>query len=156
MDKKAKLTWGVELLWWMATAVAVAAVLLPILTRVPDYPFLLGNIIFVTAFITFTRYIFLLKHTFLAYRQVLKVVVFFLFFPIIFLIVEQINHFQTYLDNYGFVPMLGHLPLNTFNNLSRYIYNEMLFFGVGAVVAGVILPFRLLISVWRLRNRGKV
>lgn len=156
MDKKAKLRWGVELLWWIATAVVVAAVLLPILTSVTDYPFLTANIIFVVAFITFTRYIFLLKHTFLAYRQRLKIAAFFLFIPLIFLIIEQINNFQTYLDNYGFVPMLGHLPLSSFNNLSRYIYNEMLFFGVGAVLAGIILPFRLLISVWRLRNRGKV
>jgi len=41
------------------------------------------------------------------------------------------------------------------NAMREYVYNEFLLFGVGSLVATVILPFRLVISVWRSRNTGK-
>lgn len=156
MDKKKKLTGTLELLWWIATFIVTLAFLLPILTRVPDYPFLWPNVIFIVGFITFTRYLFLLKYTFIAKRQVVKVVLVFLTIPAIFLMVEQVNLFQRFLDNYGFIAFLDHLPHTSFQWLSKYIYNEMLFFSTAAVISCALLALRLLISVWRYRNLGKV
>ena len=145
-----------EVLWWVVTAIVAVAVVLPAVQVAEGYLFVRANVVFVVAFITFSRYIFLLRHTFLARRQRLKAGLFFVFIPVVFLLVQELNGFQSYLDNYGFVPMLGHLSLQSFNAYSRYIYNEMLFFGVGAILSGIVLPFRLLISVWRVRNRGSV
>jgi uncharacterized membrane protein YbaN (DUF454 family) len=59
-------------LGWLITALVVAGVLYPVLTTVSSYPFLLTNIIFIVAFITFARYIFQLKHSFLAHRTFFK------------------------------------------------------------------------------------
>jgi len=41
------------------------------------------------------------------------------------------------------------------NAISKYIKNEVLLFGVGAVVAAIILPLRLLISVWKDFNPNR-
>jgi len=32
----------------------------------------------------------------------------------------------------------------------------MIFFGVGGIITGIILPFRMIISLWRMRNKGTV
>ena len=78
MNKEQSLTLKMELVWWILTAVIAFAVLFPIMKSVDKYPFLFPNLVFMFFFITFTRYIFLLKHTILANRQLLKVIIFFL------------------------------------------------------------------------------
>ncbi len=152
MEKKAQL----ELYFWLFTAVLAAGVLLPILTRLPDYPFLFVNIIYIIVAVTMTRYIFLLEHTFLAYRQRLKVVVFFLFIPLVFYLIQELNYFQTFLDEEGQEAIVGRLPFDQRGSMLTYIRSEIILFGVAAVISTIVLGFRLLISVWRLRNRGKV
>jgi hypothetical protein len=152
MDKRIQL----ELYFWLFTALIATAVLLPIITRLPDYPFLLTNIVFVVVAITMTRYLFLLKHTFLAKRQRLKVIFFFLFIPLIFYMVQEINYFQTFLDEEGPEAIVGSLPLSNQESMITYIRSQIILFGVAGIISTVTLGFRLLLSVWRLRNRGKV
>lgn len=152
MDKKVLL----ELIWWLFTTVLVIVVLLPVYTRVEAYPFYLTNVIYIVTFVTLTRYIFLLKYTFLAGRQALKVIFFFLCLPLLFYLGQELNYFQTFLDEEGVTAVVGNLDLPSQASLVRYIRNEMLLFGVGSMVAGVVFPLRLLVSVWRFRNRGEV
>lgn len=145
-----------ELIWWLFTALVVVGVLYPIYRVLPDYQFGLTNTIFIVVLITLARYIFLLKHTFIAYRQTLKVVLFFLCLPLLFYLIAQINFFQTYLDENGTEALVGTLPFDKQKGMANYIYNEMLLFGVGSAISTVIFPLRLLRSVWLLRNRGRV
>lgn len=152
MNKKAQL----ELYFWIFTIVAATAVMLPILTAAPDYPFTFVNIVYVVVAITMTRYIFLLKHTFLATRQSLKVIVVFLCIPLVFFLVQQLNYFQTFLDEEGPEAIIGRLAYTEQQNLVTYIRSELLLFGVMSIISSVLLPFRLLLSVWRTRNRGTV
>ena len=152
MDKRVQL----ELYFWLFTALIVIAVLLPIITRLPDYRFLLTNIIFVVVAVTMTRYLFLLKHTFLAERQRLKVIAFFLFIPLVFYIVQELNYFQTFLDEEAPSAIVGNLSLSNQESMITYIRSQIILFGVASIISTVALGFRLLISVWRLRNRGKV
>ena len=152
MNKKAQL----ELYFWIFTIVATAAVLLPILTAAPGYPFTFVNIVYVVVAITMTRYIFLLRHTFLAKQQSLKVVVFFLCIPLVFYLVQELNYFQTFLDEEGPEAVIGQLAYTEQQKLLTYIRSELLLFGVMAIISSVLLPFRLIISVWRMRNRGTV
>lgn len=149
-------TTQLELIFWVFTAIITAVVLLPILTSVENYPFLFINIVYIVAAVTVTRYLFLLRHTFLARRQHLKVAVFFLFIPFIFYLIQELNHFQVFLDEEGLDAVVGNLPYEQRNNMMDYIRNQMILFGVASIVASVALPFRLLASVWRLRNRGVV
>ena len=145
-----------ELLFWLFTAAITAAVLLPILTSVDDYPFLFINIVYIVAAITLTRYIFLLPFTFLARRQALKVVLFFLFIPLVFYLVQELNNFQVYLDEQGWDAVVGKLSYDRRNGMMGYIRSQMILFGVASIIAAIALPLRLAISVWRYRNRGTV
>jgi hypothetical protein len=40
--------------------------------------------------------------------------------------------------------------------MMNYIRSEMLLFGVAGIISSVIFPFRMLMSVWRYRNQGRV
>ncbi|MEQ8707238.1 MAG: hypothetical protein RIC19_25120 [Phaeodactylibacter sp.] len=145
-----------ELYFWIFTVLVTSAVMLPILTSVPGYPFTFVNIVYVVVAITLTRYIFLLKHTFLARRQNLKVVVVFLCIPLVFYLVQNLNYFQTFLDEEGPEAIIGKLAYTEQQNLLTYIRSELLLFGVMSIISSVLLPLRLILSVWRTRNRGTV
>lgn len=145
-----------EFIWWTVTILLAVCILLPLRAYWNTYPFLWSNIIFILAFITITRYIFLLPYTFLAHRQGLKVFLFFLCIPMVFLLIQELNHFQLFLDYNGIEALLGRPRQKLDDSLINYTYSEMLLFGVGSVISGIIFPFRLLLSVWRKRNKGTV
>ena len=149
MDKRVLL----ELIWWLITAILLIGVLLPIYTNVPNYPFYFINAIYIITFITLTRYIFLLKHTFLAKRQRIKLILIFLCIPFVFYLGQELNYFQTFLDEEGLDAVVGALPFLDRAGMIQYIRNEMILFGVGSIICGIVLPFRLMISIWRIRNR---
>lgn len=156
MNKEQSLSIRMEIVWWIFTAVFVFAVLLPILKNVDNYPFLFSNILFIIVFITFARYIFLLKHTFLANRQILKVIIFFLCIPLFSYLVNELTSVRTYLDENGIDALVQNLDYDNHWNFANYIKTEMYFFGAASLVVTALLPFRLLLSVWRNRNRGTV
>lgn len=150
-------TLQLEVSWWLFTASIAFLVILPILLNVKGYPFLWSNVAFIVAFITLTRYVFLLKYTWIARREAMKVIFFFLCIPILFFTIQEVNLFQTYLDENGVEALVGQqFPYTKRAALGKYVHSEMLLFGIGTVIAGIVFPFRLLISVWRGRNTGKV
>lgn len=145
-----------ELMWWVITALVLAAVLLPIYFNIGNFPFYWLNIVVIICFITLARYIFLLKYTFLAHRETLKVIIVFLCIPLVFYIIQELNYFQTFIDEQGVERLVGKRPADAQMQWVYFIQNEILLFGVGAVITAVILPFRLILSIWRGRNRGTV
>lgn len=148
-----KKLWFLELIWWVFTFLVCAIIMLPLLREIPEYPFLLSNIVSILVFITFTRYIFLLNLTFLKRFMVLKIILSFASIPLIFYLVSNVNLFQTFLDENGVLPFMGHLSPERIDVLEQYMRNEFILFGVGSVIVSVILPFRLLLSVWRQYNQ---
>ncbi len=148
-----KKLWFLELIWWVFTFLVCAIILLPLLREIPEYPFLLINVVSILVFITFTRYIFFLNLTFLKRFMVLKIILSFASIPLIFYLVSNINYFQTFLDENGVLPFMGHLSPERIDVLEQYMRNEFILFGVGSVIVSVILPFRLLLSVWRQYNQ---
>lgn len=156
MSTKKGLKWKLEILWWGVTALVVGAVLYPVWTETSGYPFYAMNIVFVVAMITLTRYIFLLKHTFIAHWLLVKIALIFVSIPVVFLLVQELNYFQTYIDENGFDPFIREVVTSNQRSLARYIQSQMLFFGVGSIIAGFTFPMRMLISVWRQYNKGTV
>lgn len=143
-----------ELFWWIVTAFITLIVLFPIISE-GSYRFLWSNVFLVVAFLTVTRYIFLLPQTFLSKIEWLKGAVI-LFAPVlIFLLIQEINRFQTFLDESEWVKVISGGAAAQKPGLSKYIYTEMLFFGVAGVMATLLLPFRMVVSIWRVRNRGR-
>jgi hypothetical protein len=147
---------GLEALWWVATLLATLLILFPILHQTNVYPFTVINSISIIAFITLFRYTFFFKYTLIARRQYLKLVLVFLSIPIIFNLINNLNFFITYLDEFSHEAFLGHLNATTRSNLETYIKSEMLLFSVGSIVAAILFPFRLIVSIWRQRNKDTV
>ena len=145
-----------EFIWWLFTIVLIVGVLIPIWNAIENFPFYRMNVIFIVAFVTISRYLFLLKFTFLGPQQYLKIGIILLSPILIFYLVSELNYFQTFLDEEGLEAVVGDLPLKSQGSMVDYIRSEILLFGVGSIISAIILPFRLLYSIWSLRNRGKI
>ncbi len=156
MNKKQSLTIWLEAIWWVVTALVVIGILYPINKAMYVWPYRGWNIAFVVILITFTRYTFLLKHTLLAKQQEVKVALFLLMFPLTFALVDGVNDFMVYIEEHTWDPLTGHLPAADKKAIEQYIWAEMLFFGVGSFIAAPVFGVRLMISIWRTRNRGTV
>ena len=147
-----------EIIWWAVTAIITFMVIYPILNNMVKYEYLTSNIIFVIVFITYTRYIFLLKHTFLANWQPIKFVVIFFSIPLVFKLIEWIFNFQVFLQSEGLQSFAVHFKSGissaSRDQLVNYMRSEFLVFGVASTVAAIVLPIRLLISFWRVYNKS--
>ena len=154
-NEKAKLI-AIEGISFLMTAVVVFAVMYPIWTQFPEYKFNGTNIVYIVAFLTFTRYTFLLRYSFLASQQNVKIG-FILFTMIIILgLITQIQDFNVWIDAGDPERLMPLVPQSKRDGLLNYIKSEFLFFAVGAIVASVFLSGRLMQSVWRMRNKEGV
>lgn len=151
-----KLKIQLELLAWLLTAIVVYLVIYPVLDGFKKFDFLYINILFVVVFITYTRYTFLLRHTFLAHLQRTKFVIIFASIPLVFYLGQSINLFEDFMGDRGLASFEAYLNPNISYNEQQaalnYMSREMIFFGTAAVISAIILPFRLLISFWRVYN----
>jgi hypothetical protein len=154
-QNKNNLLFWFEIVWWVVTLVVIVGVLFPI-WQVMEWPFQPTNVIFIAVFITFTRYIFLLQHTFLARKQLLKAILIIAMVPVTFYLVSQLNGFMVTVEEKTWTPLTGHLPEKTRLSMEAYCWNEMLFFGTGSVITAPLLAIRLLASIWLTHNRGTV
>ena len=151
-----------ELVGWIVTAVILVFVLFPIAKAYKDFPFWTENILFIVTFVTLTRTIFLLKHTFFARIWSIKFILAIACIPFVFFLIGSLYDVQAFLDGNGLYALgdndLLKEPLAEaeMRSLVEYVRNELFFFGTGSIIAAFIFPFRMIISVWRVRNRGTV
>ena len=114
------------------------------------------NITNIAAFITFTRYTFFLKYTFLASLQKTKIAFVLFTVAIVATLMTQIQSFNVWIDGGDPDILLESVGKTEMREpLLNYIKSEYVFFVVAAIVSALFLSGRLLVSVWRLRNRGK-
>lgn len=145
-----------EVVWWIITAVILSVVMFPIWKDFPQFPFNITNIIYVVCFITFTRYAFFLKHTFMATWQNGKIAFVLCVFAISGILMVQLQDFNVWYDNGDPDILLKTVKKEHVRpNLLEYIRTEYLFFAVASSISAFLLAGRLLVSVWRLKNRGK-
>ncbi|MEO1518929.1 MAG: hypothetical protein AAFV95_28190 [Bacteroidota bacterium] len=76
--------------------------------------------------------------------------------PLFFYLINELNFFQTYLDEQGLETFMASLSTDSQLKLASFIRNEMLLFGVGSIFSTILLPLRLIISIWRTHNKGTV
>jgi len=146
----------VEALWWIFTFVLAISVLVPIWLKAPRFPFFFQNTILIACFVTFTRYIFLLPITLIARQKWIKVFIIAVAAILFFVMTTALSDFHNFLEEEGLQTLVGHLHVKQQARMMDYMKSEMIFFGVGSIISGVILPFRMVISLWRVRNRGTV
>lgn len=141
--------WQLEFVWWIFAFILAVLVILPIyFNHIPFTPFYLPNIVYVVVAITLTRIIFFLPISWLRDRFYLQGVLAFLMIPLVFWMVWKMNTYTTYLDNRGPDVLVLHLSEQSANAMNAYMSSEYFFFGIWAVVAAVILPFRVIYNVW--------
>lgn len=146
-----------EFVWWITTGVLIVLFLLPIMNYVGyGYEFYMPNILFIIIFVTFTRYIFLLKHTFLANQKLLKLILIFAPIPLFFYSINALYNFQDFIDRGDHINMLSHLLPDTAMDISRYIKYQFIFFGTGTLFVIFLLPIRMIVSIWRGINKGTI
>ena len=92
----------------------------------------------------------------MANAHLVKVAIILLSVPIIAYLIGGINFFQTYIDENGMDSFLSSNSVLSEEQIGSFIRNELILFGVGSVIAAIVLPFRLVISLWRWKNRGTV
>ena len=146
----------VEIIWWLATIVLVIIVLLPIWQKAPSFPFFAENIFFIVAFVTFARYALLFRTTLIAYKKWIKVAVILVAGILFFVMTTGMSDFRNFVDVQGLQTLVTDLHVNEQTRIINYIKNEMVFFGVGAIIGGILLPLRMILSFWRMRNHGTV
>lgn len=144
-----------ELAWILFTLILVGLIILPIYLALGDnYDFYIENILVIIIAITFIRYIFFLKHLWLSYSNKIKVV--FIFIPIVVLVylMDTMYDFQAFSDEEGLKSIMGNLSNKKQEQLSIYIRTEMVLFWVAAFISNALLPFRMLVSIWKKINKG--
>ena len=156
MNKTGKHKIIVESIWWLFTFILIVIVLLPIYLNVPLFPFYYQNILLITCFVTFTRYVFLLPTTLIARKKWIKVFIVAISAILFFVMTTALGDFRNFLDEEGLQTLVGHLHVKEQSSMMHYMKSEMVFFGVGSIISGIVLPFRMIISLWRVRNRGTV
>ena len=75
---------------------------------------------------------------------------------ITFVLINGLNQFLTFIEEKTWEPLTGHLPVADRRSIENYIWSEMLFFGAGSCIAAPAFAARMMLSIWRTRNRGTV
>jgi hypothetical protein len=145
-----------ELLWWIFTAILILIVIFPIKEHKIDFPFYAQNALLIFLFVTFSRFIFFLPISYLSRRKWIMLAII-LLSPLFFFVASTaLGDFRNFMDEQGLQSLVDHLHVTRQTWIMRYIKHEMIFFGVGSIITGILLPFRLIISLWRMRNKGTV
>jgi hypothetical protein len=159
MNKKANNkihSWTIELIWWAISIFICILIILPVWRKVPDFPFTHFNIAYILIFLNGMRYLFLLKHTPFAHALAVKLVIIFMTIPSLVYQIDWMSMFQDFKDEGILLGLVDYLPFEEGKGIRKYIENEYIFFGVGSILTSFLLPFRMIMSIWRVRNRGTV
>lgn len=144
-----------ELIWWLVTGVMVILALLPIYGKIGlAFPFYYQNILIIVIAVTFMRYIFLLKHHWVANYRWAKVLLIFIPVPVFFFLIGAFYDFQAFSDEKGMMSILTSIPFSEQTKLAKYIRTEMVLFWTAAILANLYMPIRMIISIWREINKG--
>jgi len=143
-----------ELLWWLFTLFIILIIYFPIYLNGIKFPFFYYNLFFIISSITFIRLIFQMKFSFMAHNLVLKFLLMFGSVVVLMLAYRGIGLYNIFKDENGFYSLFEHLSLEKRYTMAAYVNWQYFFFGVAAMVSAIVMPFRLLISIFRVRNIG--
>lgn len=144
-----------ELIWIIITLLVVTMFMLPIYLNLKlNFPFFIQNIACIIIAITFGRYVFLTRHHFFTYGKWIKVIFIFIPIPVFIFLIDTIGEFQAFYDEEGIHSIMNDLPYRSQRSLSSFIRNEMIFFWTAAMASNILLPVRMIVSIWREVNKG--
>lgn len=160
MEQQKKLSVTLEIIFWIVTVILCIGVLYPIHNNFNNFPFLGKNVLAIIVFVSYTRYVFLWQYTLFATSTAIRIAFIITAIPLVFYLIQNMNGFQSYLDDYGYDAFMDlskrELSDGAKAELLQYIKSEFLFFNTGAVISGIFLPIRMIMSFWRTKNNKGV
>ncbi len=69
---------------------------------------------------------------------------------------SNLNVFEIYLDEVGIQELVKDLPMQQQDPIGMYIRNQMIFFGTASIISGILLPLKMIWSIWKQINRNEV
>ena len=149
MNSKLRLS----LLWWLIGALITTTVVFPFASELMDKSVFWVNVAFGIGFVVLARTLIQLRQTLLADHFYYRLVFFILLFPLIFISIEQVNHFQYVVDYDDLNVWLAEgFKAEHLRNMRSYIQSEFMFFGVGTIIGSVLMIIRLVLFTWKTLN----
>ncbi len=145
-----------EWIWLIITCCITLLTILPIITNQIEFPLIVENSIWIILGITMTRYIFQLKHTWLAQFKIIKAFLAVLCIPLFIWSLDRMYEFQALHDEVGLQSLVNHLDPSVQSDYIQYIKSEYIFFGTLIIILCFAFPLRMIISVWRMRNSNSI
>jgi len=148
-----------ELVWWILTGIVAWMVAKPLWSEFVKYEYIYELILFVVILITYTRYLFLLKYTFLAQFQVGKFILIFASIPLVFYLINLFFGYQDFLERQSEgmetyqLYFRADMSFSEHGEVIKYLSKVYSFFALCAIIVVIMSPFRLLISYWRVYNK---
>ena len=128
-------------------------ILFPIYNANIDFPFKFQNAVLIFIAVILLKHIFLLKHSWLNRYQKLKIALIPLSVPLIIYLMRMLNSFMAFIDEVALADIMKDLSYERQVFLTKYIRIEFVASGVMAIIAAIVFPFKLLISIWKEVNR---
>ncbi|MFN8339377.1 MAG: hypothetical protein U0T36_10210 [Saprospiraceae bacterium] len=142
-----------ELLSWLFALMFAALFIIPIYLRCEmNYTFYIPNIVSIIEFVVLTKMLFLLSYTPYARSKWLRMVLIFLPIPLLMYQVDNLFDFQKFIDEEGSIKFFGNDFSANDYNFGKFIKYQYIFFSVGATIALILVPIRMIISFWRTTN----
>ena len=148
--------WILELVWFIATFILVILVILPIRSEIFGFPHEKANIFFIIVFTTLIRWLLFLKNTPFSKIQLIKAFIGLGAVWMALYSLRQFGLFQNFIDEKGIESLTLHLPEARQIALQKYIISEFIFFSIGTIMVCIMMPIRMLISIWRTHNLKQV
>ena len=146
---------SLELVWWLFTLLLATLVILPLYTTLLEFPFYVPNFVYVVVAVTLTRYLFFLHISWLRDRLFLQGAIIMALIPLLFYMGQRFQNFIIYFDEQGPDVLHRYLDPSIGPAMTQYVHAEYRFFGIWAMTAAVITPFRFLYNIW-VRYRAGV
>ena len=145
-----------EIVWWCIISVVTAILLLHVESLTRDYPFRNIHALFVIISLLFLKHSFYFKYSFFSKVQWVKAILVFLCIPLLFKLIEFLNHFLTYTQNNTYDSFMKPASYEQMEKGFQMIYFEILLFGITSILITILFMGRLIVSLWRVRNGNRV
>lgn len=155
MTTQKQAIWRLEILLFVTIVVLALVVLLPIYLNFGRYPFLVSNVTAIAYMLIALRFTFLFKHSFFTHKIGFKGFIMVLSIPLFMYFLGNLNDFLRFCDELGLQSLLKESKATNYGILG-FIKGQYIFFVVSSLFLSIVFPLRMLISIWRVRNRNTV
>ncbi len=142
-----------EFLWLTITAIIALIIIFPIYQSLNlNYPFYFENILFVVVSSLCVKFIFFFEYSVLRNSIITKVILIFLT-PFVFIyLIDLYFKYVSFGNDIGYQSLVTHLLNTDQMAMVTYIKRVAMFFSVSSLIGVLLMPFKMIRSIWRQVN----